>query len=274
MRLLLLLAAAVVPQHGGEAEHAVSAGFKTFTPPNVRLLTGESVVWTNDSARAHTVTGEGFDSGRLGPRQRFRRRFETPGTHSYVCTLHVGMAGSVEVARLLLDPPAAPAAPRRPYPVSGRAALPAGTEVVVLGDEVPLARTAVGADGRWAATIAPSTSVTLRAVAEGVHSAPASLVVLDRTVRTRRRGRSLGVTVTPAAPGQTVVLQLRLPLRFGWWPVHRAKLDQSSRATFRLPRRRVPYRVALTLADRATVLATSAPRRVGRPDTMDHSAHR
>jgi len=262
MRALLLLAALAGPggQDGAHAAvtHEVAAGFNTFTPPRVRALTGDRVVWANDSARAHTVTGDGFDSGRLGPGARFERRFDAAGTFPYHCSLHVGMTGEVEVAPLLLETPAAAAAPGRPYPLRGRAALPAGSDVTVVGDAGPLARATVDGEGRWAATIVPRTSTTLRAVAGDRQSAPATLAVLDRAVRTRRAGRALAVTVTPAAPGQTVVLQLRLPLRFGWWPVQRARLDARSTARFRLPRRRVPSRVVLTLRDGATVLAASA----------------
>jgi plastocyanin len=259
VKLLLLLAAAVVPHHETAREHEVAMGFNAFAPPRVVALTGDAVVWRNGSARAHTVVGDGFDSGRVGPGGRFERRFEDEGVVAFHCDLHLGMTGEVAVSRVLLEPPGAPAAPGRPYPVRGRAAVPPGSEVVVEGDGAPLGRATVGADGTWAATIVPRTSATLRATAGGAASPPATLLVQDRKVTTRRTGRSLAVTVTPAAPGQTVVLQLRLPLRFGWWPVQRAKLDAAGRARFRLPKRTVPHRVALTLADGATVLAASAP---------------
>ena len=39
--------------------------------------------------------------------------------------------------------------------------------------------------------------------------------------------------VTPATPGSTVVLQLRLRDRFGWWPVQRHRLDRRSHTSFR-----------------------------------------
>ncbi len=55
-----------------------------------------------------------------------------------------------------------------------------------------------------------------------------------------------------------MVLQLRLPERFGWWPVRSARLGKDSRASLSVPlRRRVAARVVLTLPDRATVLAVS-----------------
>jgi hypothetical protein len=93
------------------------------------------------------------------------------------------------------------------------------------------------------------------------------VAVVQRAVlaRVRRDGRRTTVTasVAPASPGATVVLQLRLPERFGWWPVARARLDARGRARFHLrPRRTVPARVVLTLPDGATALARSAPFRL------------
>ena len=83
--------------------------------------------------------------------------------------------------------------------------------------------------------------------------------------RLRRDGASVTITATvaPAAPGASVVLQLRPPERFGWWPVARARLDGRSRARFaRRPRRTVPARVVLTAPDGATPLARSDPFRL------------
>jgi hypothetical protein len=92
--------------------------------------------------------------------------------------------------------------------------------------------------------------------------------VLDRKLTASAAGHGRSVTVSagvaPASPGAPVVLQLRLPQHFGWWPVARAKLDRASRARFSLRlRHRYPARVVLTLADGATVLATSRTLHVG-----------
>ena len=68
----------------------------------------------------------------------------------------------------------------------------------------------------------------------------------------------------PAAPGATVVAQLKLRERFGWWPVQQKKLDRSSGARLIVhPPYRVAARVALTLADGATQLALSKAVRIG-----------
>jgi hypothetical protein len=83
------------------------------------------------------------------------------------------------------------------------------------------------------------------------------------TVARRGPNAVFSASVSPHSPGATVVVQLRLPERFGWWPVRTARLDRASRARIVVPmRRRVPARVLLTLPDGATVLASSGPLRV------------
>jgi hypothetical protein len=68
----------------------------------------------------------------------------------------------------------------------------------------------------------------------------------------------VSATVTPPAPGGTVVLQLHLKERFGWWPVAQRELGKNSSVTFSVPlNRRVSARVVYTLSDGATALATS-----------------
>jgi hypothetical protein len=89
------------------------------------------------------------------------------------------------------------------------------------------------------------------------------VTVLDRSVTASiaRHGGAVVVNarVAPAARGQTVVLQLHLPERFGWWPVRGVRLGASSRARFVVhTRRRVRARVVLTGPDGATPLARSA----------------
>jgi hypothetical protein len=122
--------------------------------------------------------------------------------------------------------------------------------------------------GEFRATVTPRTSAMFRAVAGGDVSPAVQLLVLDRKVVASAAHRGTRVVVRaqvlPASPGATVVLQLRLRERFGWWPVSRLRLDRASRARFvvRLDRR-VRARVALTLRDGATQLALSRTLHVG-----------
>jgi plastocyanin len=281
--LLIAVAGAAVLLGGTAAEAAmdhamdgatmqgaeVSMQYAAFAPVHVDVLAGDEVMWTNASARMHTVNADdgSFDSERVAIGGTYARGFDAAGTYLYHCRLHPTMRGEVDVHTLLLDAQPESAAPGRSYPLPGRAALPAGTEVSIEGDSGSgferVGSATVGVDGGFSGTVTPAASTTYRAVHGGEASPPVELLVLGRHVRARaaRHGRAVVVSaaVTPASHGQIAVLQLRLRERFGWWPVRRARLDHHSRVRFVIhTRRRVAARVVLTRADAATELARSA----------------
>jgi plastocyanin len=282
-----LLGPPAAAQHG--ADHGMGGGtdagaaavhidFAALSPGHVDIVAGESVTWTNDSARVHTVTADdaSFDSGRVTSSQTFSHRFTAAGEAPYHCVLHPFIQGTVGVHDLLLEPPPAAASPKRPFVLAGRAssALATGTAVSLQADRgagfAPVAATTVRADGTFAATFTPTTTATYRAVAGTVTSPPLELLVLDRRVTLTARRASGGVVVrarvTPASQGGHVALQLFLPERFGWWPVRRARLNGASSARFSVrTHRRLQARVVLTLPDGATRLAVSRTVRVGPP---------
>jgi hypothetical protein len=244
----------------------VTIAFALFGPPQTTVLAGDTVTWTNQAVRKHTVDGltESFDSPELFLDDSFSHRFETPGAFSYYCRLHPFMRGEVDVYRVLIDPPQAAASSGRPYTLRGRSSLPAGSQVPILADDGSTAATAsVDADGAFSATVTPSAAAAYHAP----DGNSVRLDVLDRRVSASaaRHGRRIAVSaeVTPAAPGTAVVLQLRLKERFGWWPVARAKLDSRSHVRFSIVRPRgAVARVVLTLPDGATPLAVSPAVRV------------
>ena len=262
------------PDGGEGAAVPVSIGFDAVKPQHLNVLLGDTVTWTNDSVRTHTVTADdgAFDSGRVVPTATYSRTFTALGDTPYHCIIHPFIRGDVQVDRLLLSAPAQPAASNRPFPMRGRAALPAGTAVTVEADRgagfAPAATTTVQPDGTFVAAVVPGTTATYRAVAGPDASPPVSLLVLDRRIAIRarraRRGLVISASVSPASAGAPVVLQLFLHEHFGWWPVQQAKLDRASSARFALRlRRRVAARVVLTLPDGATPLAISRTTRVG-----------
>ena len=265
-------------QHGGDqpaaAEARVSIGFATVAPSRLDVLTGDTVTWVNDSVRPHTATADdgSFDSGRMIPTGRFRHAFTAPGEVPYHCVLHPFIRGVVSAHRVLLDAPAQPAASNRPFPLTGRAAMPAGTAVSIQADRgagfTPVATTTLKPDGSFVAPVIPGTTSSYRAVAGNDASTPVTLLVLDRRVALRARRAAhrivLRASVAPASAGAPVVLQLYLRERFGWWPVQRGRLDEASAARFSLRLgRRVAVRVLLTLPDGATPLAVSRTVRLG-----------
>lgn len=255
---------------------AVSIGFDDYEPARAAVLVGDTVHWMNDSARAHTVSAPdgAFESGRIEVGLGYEHAFAVAGAYPYLCRLHPFMQGEVDAYDVLLDAPAHAAGPDRPFPMTGRAAIAGGGEVAIEADTgsgfVPAGTATVAADGSFSTTVTPETTATYRARAGDAVSPAVQLVVLDRhvTAHVRRLGggrTAVSATVAPASPGATVVLQLHLRNRFGWWPVRRARLDARSHVAFAPvhPRRRVPARVVLTLPDGATKLAVSAPLRVG-----------
>jgi plastocyanin len=260
------------PPADADADISILVG--SYAPARVDVLAGDTVRWTNDSVRLHSVAADdgGWASGRLVSSDSFSRTFDAPGSVPFYCTLHTFMRGEVDVHNLLLRPPAEPGAPGRPYVLHGRAALAAGTDVTIEADTgwgfEPAGSATVAPDGSFTSDIVPRTTASYRAVAGDQTSPEVQLLVLDRKVKAsasaRGRGVRVSATVTPGSHGAPVVLQLKLPRHFGWWPVARAKLDHHSMARFSLRlAHRYPARVVLTQRDGATALAVSPTLRVG-----------
>jgi plastocyanin len=284
MRLpvLVLLSVGGLAALGGPSAAASDAGSgppvsilaASFGSPRIDVVAGDTVTWRNASVRPHTVaaTDGSWSSQRLTPRAAFSHRFDAPGPVAYYCQVHPFMRAEVSVHQLLLDPPSDAAAPGRPLELGGRAALPTGSTVSIEAtDGTPVTTATVDSAGGFHATVKPGATTSYRAVAGDQESPPVEVRVLDRRVEAaaRARGRSVVVDtqVLPASPRATVVLQLHLRERFGWWPVRRVRLDAASRAHFRLHhlRRSVRARVLLTARDGATPLAIGPTLRL-RPD--------
>lgn len=75
-----------------------------YTPPEITVDAGKTVVWLNDDSGLHTVTSgyydksDGvFDSGHIDPEKTFSYTFEKAGSFHYFCNLHPWMEGTVIV---------------------------------------------------------------------------------------------------------------------------------------------------------------------------------
>jgi plastocyanin len=87
-----------------------------FSPREVTVKVGESVMWKNSSSDVHTVTADParvkmkenvslppgakpFHSGDLQPGKTYRQTFTVAGTYKYACLTHEdgGMTGTVTV---------------------------------------------------------------------------------------------------------------------------------------------------------------------------------
>ena len=171
------------------------------------------------------------------------------------------MRGAVDVHRVLLDAAKEPAAPGKPYALSGRAALPEGATVSIQAGGAEAASAKVAAGGTFTATVTPRETTAYTAVVGGESAPPVQVLVLDRKVGATQRSRAkltIDAKRHACGAGATVVLQLKLKEHFGWWPVKVAKTEASEGPLHDLRGRKVQARVLLTASDAATELARSA----------------
>lgn len=71
-----------------------------FGPETVQLVKGQVASWTNTDESPHQVTVMGSSTLRTGvilKGQSVAMRFDQPGTYDYICGLHPGMKGKIEV---------------------------------------------------------------------------------------------------------------------------------------------------------------------------------
>lgn len=132
----------------------VTVADNSFSPATVTVTPGTTVVWTNQGARSHTVTGVGPGSGTLRPGGSYAYRFDAVGSFSYSCDFHSEMTGRVVVA--VAGGPTPTAAPTvAPSPTPTAAPLPAGATSVTVTDNAftpPTLAIATGATVTWVNT--------------------------------------------------------------------------------------------------------------------------
>jgi plastocyanin len=105
---ILAVAMAVLAGCSGEAAATSSPVATTsvdlpksyrFEPSMISVDTGATVTWTNHDDFTHNVTFEGEPGLVMKPGDSVTRTFSSPGTFTYVCSLHPrDMQGSVSVA--------------------------------------------------------------------------------------------------------------------------------------------------------------------------------
>jgi len=73
-------------------------GFK-FSPANIRIKAGETVVFTNEDDAPHTATADNgaFDTGRLDKGESKSVEFSEAGIFEYFCDLHPSMKARITV---------------------------------------------------------------------------------------------------------------------------------------------------------------------------------
>ena len=248
-----MLGLALPVQGASAATLRVKVEFQAFAPDTLDALRGDTVLWTNNSGRRHTVTADlgQFDSGDLFDCTEacsVRSTCETsPSHHCHPPPFWSTARSSWGDARL----------------THVRVQRNTGSGFVTVTTATP------AADGTWAATVVAAHTARYRAAAGPDLSETRRLLVSDRKLHVRASRGIVTVSVVPADPYARVALQLRLRDRFGWWTVARKRLDHLSQAKFMLNRpRSVRARIALLSGDRWTPLAVSKVVRVRSPPAI------
>ena len=115
VRLALVVAAALLvtvagapstPRPVTAAEITVSMQELAYSPAQLTVAAGDTIVWVNDDGYPHDVVsglpgredeGQRFQSPMLDEGERFSHTFTEPGTYDYFCSLHPFMLAQVTV---------------------------------------------------------------------------------------------------------------------------------------------------------------------------------
>ncbi|MBI2046845.1 cupredoxin family copper-binding protein [Candidatus Pacearchaeota archaeon] len=71
-----------------------------FSPSEIRIKAGDTIVWTNKDSVSHTVTSDSaseLSSGFLSRGESYSHKFNTAGTFNYHCAPHPYMKGKIIV---------------------------------------------------------------------------------------------------------------------------------------------------------------------------------
>ena len=71
-----------------------------FDPQEATARAGQEICWTNEDEVEHDVVAESgstFKSELFGQGEAFTATVDKPGRVEYICTIHPGMTGSIEV---------------------------------------------------------------------------------------------------------------------------------------------------------------------------------
>jgi plastocyanin len=95
--LVCALAAAAAP--APSKEHKVSIEGVKYTPKELKIKKGDTVVWTNADDRDHTVTADddSFKSKKIASGDTYERKFAKAGKYKYHCDYHPRMKAVVVV---------------------------------------------------------------------------------------------------------------------------------------------------------------------------------
>lgn len=80
---------------GGSA--TVEVDDNLFEPDSVEVTVGDTVTWDWVGSEPHNVSADGFKSD-IQQEGTFEHTFDAAGSYPYVCTVHPGMNGTIDVS--------------------------------------------------------------------------------------------------------------------------------------------------------------------------------
>ena len=81
------------------ATHAITMEGVAFVPPSLTVRAGDTVVWENSDAFAHTATAQdgSFESGEIPASKTWNLVTRKKGVFAYLCRYHPTMKGTLIV---------------------------------------------------------------------------------------------------------------------------------------------------------------------------------
>jgi plastocyanin len=97
--LVLVTIADAQSRERKQREPDVRISGQKFTPAELKIRPGHTVVWINEDDRDHSIVAsdKSFKSGNLGNGARFEHKFSQAGKHAYQCIYHPREKGTIVV---------------------------------------------------------------------------------------------------------------------------------------------------------------------------------
>jgi plastocyanin len=181
-----------VPLTGQGQTFEVSIADSNFSPAELTVPVGSTVVWTHNGSLPHTVTADdgSFDSGTLAGGDAFEFTFNQSGTFLYHCEFHGNSGGQGMSAAVTVSGSAAPPAPTTAPTQAAPAAAPTAAAATAAVSPPAASTPTTGA----AAPTAEPTTVAPAEATGGVAFTSAGVVNRDTTQASLNPSVAVGTT--------------------------------------------------------------------------------
>jgi len=82
---------------GDEIANTISIRNFAFSPAELEVSAGTTVIWVNHDNTVHSISGGKFNSGEIPAGGGYSYKFDSPGVYDYSCALHPYMKGRIVV---------------------------------------------------------------------------------------------------------------------------------------------------------------------------------